>query len=157
LDFLKRRTTGAKRVVAVDVHTGLGSYGQDILLVDAHHYDKMRQMFGNRVSPLDPARGTAYRVRGGLQSMVFGVHPGAEVSFVGQEFGTYHALRVVHALREENRWHHYGAGTLDHPVKRRLTQTFCPEDESWRRNLLSRGREVLDRACQIVFTDDRSI
>jgi hypothetical protein len=154
--FLTQRLRTAERVVAIDTHTGLGKYGKDILLVDVPHYQAMQKIFGNRVSPLDPERGVAYRVRGGLQSMRFFLNQ-SEVSFVGQEFGTYHPLRVIHVLREENRWHHFGRGTLDHPIKHKLKDSFCPEDESWRRSVLSRGSELLHRAFQIVFTNDHSI
>jgi len=46
-------------------------------------------------------------------------------------------------LREENRWHHYGAGTLDHPTKRILKETFYPQDETWQESVLNRGKELL--------------
>jgi hypothetical protein len=155
--FLQTRLRNAARIVAIDVHTGLGKYGNDILLVDAPHFETMSRLFGSRVVALDAQRGAAYKVRGGLQSMIFGLNSKAEASFIGQEFGTYHPLRVIHALREENRWHQFGAATLDHPVKTKLKETFCPEDHSWRRNVLNRGKEVLDRAFEILFTGDRGV
>jgi len=52
---------------------------------------------------------------------------------------------VLHALREENRWHHYGAGTLDHPTKRILQDIFYPQDELWQAAALRFGREAVDR------------
>jgi hypothetical protein len=155
--FLQKRLAMAAHILAIDFHTGLGKYGKDILLVDSHHYEAMWHVFGDRVSPLDPLRSAAYRVRGGLQSMIFGINSKAEISFVGQEIGTYHPLRVIHALREENRWHHFGSGTLSHPVKQQMKQTFCPEDEAWRQSVLTRGKQVADRAFEIVFTNDRRI
>ena len=60
-------------------------------------------------------------------------------------------LRVLAALREENRWHHYGSGTLDHPAKRRLLAVFCPPSEWWREQVLRRGREVAAQACGLAF------
>jgi hypothetical protein len=155
--FLQAQLSTAKRVFVIDVHTGLGKFGKDTLLVDSTHYDTMRKVFGSCVSPLDPDRGVAYRVRGGLQSMIYNLSTQAKVLFIGQEFGTYPPLRVLRVLREENRWHQFGPGTLDHPIKAQLKETFCPDDESWRQSVLLRGSELLTRAAQIVFTNDPSI
>jgi hypothetical protein len=69
-----------------------------------------------------------------------------EIFAVTQEFGTYGPMKVLHALREENRWHHYGSGALDHPTKRNLKETFYPEDEKWGASILQRGQELLTQA-----------
>jgi hypothetical protein len=144
--FLPRALPHVERVISIDVHTGVGKYGEDLLLVDAPHFEHMRGMFGDRVSPLEPDRGPAYRVRGGLQNLIFGVFPRADVSFLGQEFGTYSPVKMTHALREENRWHHFGTGDPQHRTKRRLKEVFCPDDERWRRNVLDRGDQLIGRA-----------
>jgi hypothetical protein len=70
---------------------------------------------------------------------------------VCQEFGTYHSVRVLHALREENRWHQHGGGTVEHPTKSELKEFFCPEDEAWRKAVLARGKELLQQATGLVF------
>ncbi len=153
--YLEKHFPSTRRLVAIDVHTGLGSYGDYRLLVDATEdraraNQTMREAFGERVQLLD-SQGIAYRVRGGQLEMYYRIFPESEVYFAGQEFGTYHPLRVLTALRAENRWHHYGAGTLDHPCKRRLLETFCPHDEKWRMAVLQQGREVFIRACALAF------
>ena len=122
-DWIHARLTGVEKLGAIDVHTGLGKYGQDTLM--------------------EPLNGPPYAIRGGLP-MIFAELQHTETTFVGQEFGTYGPLKVLHALREENRWHHHGAGTLAHPAKLRLKQAFCPDDEKWRQAVLNRARELLD-------------
>lgn len=144
--FLARRLSSVERVVAVDVHTGLGRYGEDVLLAGSKDCENLRRVFGERVAPSEPELGPAYRIRGGLESLVTRVISKAEVLFVTQEFGTYGPVKNLHALREENRWHHHGRGTLDHPAKRVLKKAFNPDDESWRQPVLNRGREVLNQA-----------
>lgn len=131
--YLEKRLTSPKRLIAIDVHTGLGSYGDYRLLVDAtvdraRANQTMREAFRERVQLLD-SQGIAYRVRGGQPEIYYRLFPESEVYFAGQEFGTFHPLRVLAALRAENRWHHYGAGTLDHPCKRRLLEAFCPDTD----------------------------
>src|SRR5262249_22975768 len=142
--FLAEHLVSAERIVAIDVHTGLGQYARDTLLVDDSHYDTLRRTFGQHVTRSDPHQGPGYRVRGGFGSLVPHLLPNAEVFFVTQEFGTYRAPTVLHVLREENRWHHYGNGTLDHPTKRILKDIFCPQDELWQASVLRRGREIIN-------------
>lgn len=154
-EYVQKRFASARRIVAIDVHTGLGSYGDYRLLVDAtkdrsRANQTMRESFGECVQLLD-AQGIAYRVRGAQSDMYDRLFPASELFFAGQEFGTFHPFRVLAALRAENRWHHYGAGSLDHPCGRRLMEVFCPDDEEWREAVLKQGREVFIRACALAF------
>ncbi|HYR42311.1 MAG TPA: DUF2817 domain-containing protein [Terriglobia bacterium] len=142
--FLRRRLGSVEAVLAIDVHTGLGKYAEDTLLVAAEDYDRLGPIFGKRVRAMEAKRGPAYRPQGGLADLLSAALPQAHVDFIGQEFGTYNPVKVLHALREENRWHHYGSGTVPHPTKRALKQAFCPDDESWRRAVLKRGRELVE-------------
>jgi hypothetical protein len=102
------------------------------------------------VPRIDPRRNPAYQARGGLGPAVAQVAPGAHTLFVTQEFGTRNLISALHALREENRWAHYGTGAIDHPTKRALKQAFCPDDETWRAAVLLRGRGAIVRALEDV-------
>ena len=150
--YVAEHLSMAEHVVAIDVHTGLGEYGEDTLLVEADHYDTLRPMFGPRVTPLVAAQGPAYRIRGGYHHIFPRILPNTTVHFVSQEFGTYKTTQVLHALREENRWQHYGDGSVDHPTKRKLKESFCPEDDLWRQSVLTRGKEVLQQATELAIT-----
>jgi hypothetical protein len=72
--------------------------------------------------------------------------PDARVDAVTVEFGTFGGLRILHALREENRWHHYGSGSLDHPAKQRLRTAFNPDAARWRNAVIAQGTQLLARA-----------
>ncbi len=149
LEWVRKHLSTTERVLAVDIHTGLGKSGEDTLLVDANLYARARRLFGRRVAPFDADRSVAYEVRGGLHMRVPDLLP--NVDFVGQEFGTYGPVHVLHALREENRWHHYGGGSIDHPVKIGLKEAFCRDEESWRRKVLTRGCELFEQAVGVVL------
>ena len=144
--FLRKRLGSVEAVLAIDVHTGLGRYAEDTLLVAAEHYARLGPIFGKRIRAMEAKQGPAYRTRGGLADLLSAALPQARVDFIGQEFGTYNPVKVLHALREENRWHHYGAGMLTHPTKHALKLTFSPDDQSWRRAVLKRGRELLEES-----------
>ena len=151
-NFIAQRLASVERIVAIDVHTGLGKYSEDTLLVDEKYYQAHRAIFGPRVEPLDRDLSSAYRVRGGIHSMFYRLFSEVELFFLSQEFGTYNPVSVLYALREENRWHHYGDGSVDHPTKHRLKDAFAPNDDSWRQRVLVRGRELLKQAVEVAFT-----
>jgi hypothetical protein len=143
--FLVERLASVEKAITIDVHTGIGKYGQDMLLVEPMDFEKLRRLFGERVTALQPEQSSAYRIEGGIESMLFRVFS-RRPTFIGQEFGTYSGIRVLHSLREENRWHHYGGGTLNHRTKLKIKEAFYPADESWRRVVLKRGSELLEQA-----------
>jgi hypothetical protein len=154
-EYMADHLAGVERIVAIDVHTGLGRFGEDRLLVDAAPErtaiaQEMRAALGERVQPLD-TRGVAHEVRGAQYNLYYRLFPKAETYFAGQEFGTYHSMRVLEAMRAENRWHHYGAGTVDHPTKTKLRKVFNPDDARWRRSVLKRGREVINQGLTLAF------
>ena len=81
------------------MHTGLGKYREDTLLVEPKDCGTFRPMFGERVALFEPEQSPAYRVRGGIQSMIPRALPAARVYFLTQEFGTYSGIKVLRALR----------------------------------------------------------
>lgn len=155
--FLEERLDSAERVLAIDVHTGLGKSGRDTLLAASEEgsvaYQRLREMFGDHVSSFDPEASVAYAIRGGYPSLLSRALGDVQVDFITQEFGTYPAIRVLHALREENRCHHYVNVDLNHPAKQRLKEAFCRDNNPWRRAVLSRGAVLTRQAMRIVFGD----
>jgi hypothetical protein len=148
--FLRERVSTTKRVLAIDVHTGIGRFGHDMLIAEPSHYESLRRIFGKRVTLSEPEHGPAYRIRGGLGNLLSNAMPAADYRFMAQEFGTYNPIKVLHRLREENRWHHFGTGSLDHPTKRALKDTFCPASKQWRDRVLSRGRAVVELGLEAL-------
>lgn len=159
-EYMADHLAGVERIVAIDVHAGLGRFGDDRLLVDAASErtadlsKTMRTVFGERVQPL-LTLGVAYPVRGAQHNMYYRLFPDALVYFASQEFGAFNPLRVVEALRAENRWHHYCNGTIDHPAKAALREVFNPDCRTWRRLVLERGQEVISQGLSLAFEQGR--
>ncbi len=156
--FVLDRFADVERLVVVDVHTGLGPFAVDTLLVHAADegaplFETMQETFGDRVASLDPDRSVAYRITGVYDAMYRRVLPKTDVYFVCQEFGTYNVVEVVRSLRAENRWHHHGDASLDHPAKLELKEAFSPNDEAWRTEVLNRGAVVIEQGLGLAFTE----
>ena len=82
--------------------------------------------------------------------------------YLGAEFGTYPIIRVLGALRAENRAHHYsGPGQPAYePAKRELLECFCPRSVSWREKVIEQGmrliRTAVDAAANMRVLGRRS-
>lgn len=152
-EWLGERLRPASRVFAIDVHTGLGKWCQESLFLRRSPADSeaLGQRLGRELVGDPAADGLGYRIRGGYAGAFDVLAPGVEVHLIIQEFGTYPAVRVLHALREENRWHHHGAGTLDHPVKARFKEAFCPRSGEWREVVVERGVSLVRSAMDHLF------
>ena len=154
-EWLRRHLSRAVYLLALDLHTGLGRRGHDTVIaepgVGATPPAKLGAALGRRFH--DPARtGVAYTVRGGLGAALPRLLPHVRIDFVLQEIGTYPPLRVMHALREENRWHFFGEGGIAHPAKQRLREALCPAAPAWRRRSVALGAELARAGARWTFT-----
>jgi hypothetical protein len=156
IDWLQQRLSTVERVFAIDMHTGLGPHGEDTLILEpgvgtasvaALQTALRRPLTGGSAAPV------AYTVRGSLGAALPRLLPEARVEFVLQEIGTWSTLRVISALREENRWHHFGEGGTDHAAKRRLLEALCPTSPAWREAAATLGADLVSRAAAWLFAE----
>jgi hypothetical protein len=153
--WLQRHISEADYVFGVDLHTGLGRRGTDTLLTEASAAATAPTALGEALGRhlVDPARpSVAYTVRGGYGAALRRVLPRAHLDFILQEIGTYPPLAVLHALREENRWHFYGDGSIVHASKLRLREVLCPAAVEWRRRAVTRGVTLARAAARWTFS-----
>lgn len=147
---------GAGLVIHIDVHTGLGSYGDYQLLppepLEAATLQQLRKWFGDRavIGNTNPAR-VNYSASGSVRELSTQVLSGARVYALTLEFGTFAPLRVLRALRRENWLHHHGGDSVfAHKIKVELRECFCPRETRWRNALLSQGVTVLQQALHAL-------
>lgn len=156
-DWLQTRLAAATKVFAIDMHTGLGPHGGSTLIVEPGVGSAPPAALGAALGQaLIGGAAAAYTVRGSLGAALPRLLPDRSIEFVLQEIGTWPALRVLHALREENRWHHHGAGHLDHPAKRQLREALCPAAPEWREAAVAHGSDLVYRAAGWLFRGDNA-
>ena len=146
-------TRAADEVVHLDLHTGLGPYADYRLLIEPPHVPDLswyRLRFDpERVVPV--GNDTPYAARGVMGAWLARHARTRAYRFACLEFGTYSALRVLAALRAENRAHHHSApGAAGYGrAKRELVECFCPARGLWRRRALGRALEVIEQAVGV--------
>ncbi len=153
-EWLRAHLRGASYVFALDLHTGLGRRGTDTLILErgvaATAPGALSAAFERTlVDPHLPS--VAYTVRGSFGSALPHWLPDTRLDFLLQEIGTYPPVHVIHALREENRWHFFGDGSIVHPAKERLREALCPAAVTWRRQAIARGLTAARAAAKWAF------
>lgn len=135
--WLESRLPGVERLVTVDVHTGLGRWGRAMALHE--HAGGALDAAARARAGLQPGA-PAYTARGAMVHMYRRLAGDRPLDVVLQEHGTWPLLRMLHALREENRQYHYDdPQRLDHPARRRLLAAAFPASRRWRRRCVHHG------------------
>lgn len=154
-DILRSHFPEAKQAIAIDLHSGLGEKGGEMLFcdpdVDPVAPDFFARMFGRETTGQDPSAGN-YINQGRLTNALRDSLPRAEWHCCVQEIGTYHFKRVLGALRRENfEWNANGdvAGASE-ATKREMFELFCPADEAWRERALALGKQRWRQAAEYL-------
>ncbi|MCP4409433.1 MAG: DUF2817 domain-containing protein [Gammaproteobacteria bacterium] len=157
--WLSEHLGTVRRILVIDVHTGLGRWAQETLFLQgsssAADDQWLSQLLGRSLVRVQQDPTLGYEIRGGMSNLFSNLFKHAHGIYITQEFGTYPALKVIHALREENRWHFFGQGHPQHPIKQKLKRTMCPDSENWRRLILNQGITLVKKAIKLPPIKDR--
>jgi hypothetical protein len=164
--IVHRYLSGAQRIIVIDLHTGLGPYGDyEIILQQQEEsptYRRAVAMWGpekvittsNGDSDQDD-RGTdgdsSYAECSGPMKLAFpNLLPEAVVTAVTVDFGTLSAIKVFLALRDENWLYHHGNPSTSRGkrIKAALRQAFYPEDDDWKEAVWSGAKQVVYQAIE---------
>lgn len=142
--------TGAALILHVDIHSGLGRWGQrQLFIADAPGTDRARWIadgLGPDVRPSDDR--IAYRAWGTMNADLRDRLAPTEYHGVTVEFGTHSGLRVLGALRAEHRAHvHASPSSRIHAwAKHAMLDAFVPSSAQWRTSVVESGVALVDRA-----------
>ncbi len=147
----------SRNTVHIDFHTGLGKFGSYRLLLvepsDSEYYSWYADAFGSEwIEPLTRPHGTAFAASGVLGEWLRNQLRGRHYRFVAAEFGTYNILRVLGAIRAENRAHFYSESSRSdyRRAKAEILECFCPEDVAWRDRVVRSGLRIIGQGMQAL-------
>jgi len=155
LAWLSLHLKSVQRVFAIDVHTGLGKWGQEALYFrSGANQDEGAARLAERLGKpvvTDAAANGAYEIRGMLSEVFSMLEPRPEWSFVLQEFGTYPVLKVLNALRKENYWYHHDTRDIGHGSRQHLKEMLTPANRKWRSSVVERGVSLCQQVMEAAF------
>ena len=120
--------------------------------LDEIAWERLAQTFGHKWVQSLNEEGVLYQIRGEFTAGCKARSPHLIYDPVLAEFGTYHVLRVLEALRRENQATHSCAPDDPRLIKARLKlkEMFAPSDVEWRRLVVQRGAQIVQRALQAL-------
>jgi hypothetical protein len=159
LDWLRVTLPRAQRLLVLDLHTGLGRHGAQTLLAEpdmpaarvAYWARALDARIEGGAGATDPG---GFSARGSLAGAIRQAAAQARPEFFTVDYGTCSGLKLLYALREENRWHHHGDRTLTHPAKARLKAAFAPASERWRAAVVRQGDALLRAAVRAFAAEE---
>ena len=146
--WCERNLSHVDEIVWIDFHTGLGPFGVDSLLVgEGVDEQELKQQYGPRVQPLDPKKGVAYKIRGGIQAGIEARFPNKNWTCITQEFGTIKPIPLLRLARAENRMTQWSGKPplrlLGSTERREMLDAFNPRSMKWRRMILERSQAII--------------
>jgi hypothetical protein len=152
-DVVARETRGARRVAWVDLHTGLGPYGEVEMITECPPEHpacrRGRAWWGERAKSTRGGGSVSAPLHGTMERGVEqALGPDCELTAFGAEFGTYEPTRVFWAMRADNWLHRHGDPESEqgHAIKAEILEVFRPADRAWQERVLSGAARVLEQA-----------
>jgi hypothetical protein len=148
-----REQVRGRRVAWIDIHTGLGNYGDYVMLTalgtEEPRARRGRVWYGDTVQIVNDGDAVTPMCNGSADLGLFGEFaPECAPTFFFQEFGTYDTVRVFRAMRADNWLEHHGGAESEQAqtIKQELLEVFRPADATWQRAILAAGARVLQQA-----------
>jgi hypothetical protein len=142
----------AEKVVHIDWHTGMGKWATYILATSRSMgtpgAEALQTIFGrDRVQGLEPS-GVLYEIQGAFGRWCESRFSDRDYSCLLAEFGTYPSLKVLKALSDENRCHHWdtASGPATAASKQALREAFAPSASEWRNRCISQAMTIVEQA-----------
>jgi len=149
---------GTRSTLLLDVHTGLGEFGELQLLTieppDSETYPRLQQVFGSCLRSTIDARSGAANATGNIFAGYRRCLQSTDFLGIALEFGTYEQARVQRALRRDA-WVHLDQSNVSGidiraEMRTEMLETFCPINADWRRRVVSDGIETLQKALDLL-------
>lgn len=136
-----------KELYVVEVHTGLGESGVDLLFWPYGKDDpktiNLEHRLGESLDSDDPEEGAGFKTPGDLQNEVPKLIPDTDVFWILQEFGAYGPVATLRSLRNENAYYQFSKDhDTQHWTKQELVEAFSPGNREWQEKVVRRGKEI---------------
>ncbi|MEM6583222.1 MAG: M14 family metallopeptidase [Pseudomonadota bacterium] len=147
-DVLSMQCKAAQRVAILDVHTGLGEYGEVELITFGDQLPRAQQCYGEAATSPDAGSSSSAVLAGTFGGTMPELLPHAEVTYVALEYGTSPVLEVMEALRAENWLRQRGEldSELGERIKEQFIHAFYPNEPQWHEMVWERAVKYINMA-----------
>lgn len=159
-DVLRRHTAAARRLVWIDLHTGLGPYGVGERIFASPDagatLQRARRWWGeDAITSVHTGSSTSIPMTGPIQFAVPDECPHVEYTGICLEYGTVPSAEMHAALRAEH-WLHVhpdAPADLARDIRQRLRAAFYPDRDDWKQMIWVQGLQATEQAVQGLRRD----
>jgi hypothetical protein len=151
--LIRAHAAGARRVVQLDFHTGLGDYGDCELIfgfnrVVASDLARARAWWGRVACTAAEGESLSADVQGTNPGALQDELPGAEHTAVALEYGVKPVSETLGSLRADHWLHARGDvnSALGRAIKAQIRAAFYGDTDDWKERIYAKGTEVLRQA-----------
>jgi hypothetical protein len=149
---------GARRIVCIDVHTGLGPLGHGEIIFQhtpgTPLYARTMALWDDEPCTTKDGSSVSADLVGTLDTALERFAPQAEVIAVAIEYGTVDPIEVFTATQGSSWLHVFGDrdGPDAAAIRQAVRDAFYPQNAEWREKVWARGLDVVRRALR-AFAD----
>jgi hypothetical protein len=138
IKIVAEHASRARRLAAIDFHTGLGpwGYGEPIVTHAPHTpgLARARQWFGDRITSPQLGNSSSADVKGDILTGLEKRHPGVDVTCLALEYGTLSLQQVLDAVRADNWLHIHGdvRSAQGREIKAMVRDAFYGDQDDWK-------------------------
>ena len=157
LDALGDIPLGKDVGMIIDMHTGLGKFGIDSLIVSENgasfEISELKSVFGSKIEEAS-TEGVSYTNRGGYPEGIMATWNNVKWGAITQEFGTYGEKGMLKKVIDENRLSQWSGLTqkqlCNHPIRMKFAKSFNPNNKKWRDLILEEGVNLFQKSMYFL-------
>ena len=148
---LREDLSRARKIIAMDFHTGLGQSGAGEMIIEAAPgtpvHDRARAIWGSLAASTSAGESLSAPLTGTIDHGVAQFLPGTELTFAALEVGTVALEQMVRALRLAN-WQDRFApdGRRAAEISKLMRDTFYTDTPAWKRAVWALAEKTVNRA-----------
>jgi len=156
MQIVEQHVLGAKHVLFLDWHTGLGPYGNGELLgitrPGSEHGDRVNKWFIHGLATPSEGQSLSAPLTGtigsGLRRRLSETE--TDVTSLTVEFGTYSVREVLMPLIADNWLHAKGDpdSELGRKIKAEIRKALYPDENNWKELVWIRGRQIMEQGIK---------
>lgn len=152
---LQEDLSRAKKIIAMDFHTGLGESGAGEMIVEATPgsagYARARAIWGDMAASVSTGESLSAPLTGTVDHGVERMLPRTELTFATLEVGTVALEPMVRALRLANWQDHFAADdSRAAEISRIMRDTFYTDSPAWKRAVWALAEKTVGQALEAL-------
>lgn len=151
--LIDEHLSGARSLLWMDVHTGLGAFAACELITgattDSAVYRHANEVWGGQVRSANSGESLSAPLNG-IMDVFFSrrLDPAMRLACVSPEYGAHPIARTLAAFRADNWLRHHGdpGDATGHAIKRELLEVFKPDSREWEHRVVAHGLGLIEQA-----------